>query len=332
MKRIVASFMLPAFLLACGSGSNPFDQGPAAGAPDDAPPTAPPAGIPTSISNDLTQVTFDPATNTLIVDSLTLDNVPLRSVYTRRPGLDRNGYAAFTTQNDALDRHSTSYFGQSNNDQSVRAGVAVTGGPRNRFFGGAFYERDGAYSPPPVTPTTGLVSYAGNYVGLINIDFIDRGGPRDDLIVPPGTTPLELIPGQAITIEGRAFINADFADNAIEGNIFDRSFVDGPAAGTVLPSLVLISTDIGTDGSFAGTVEYDSVSEGPDAVGTPIGDWGGILGGPNASGLAGAISLREFDGLNNPLGLEGEEEFGIFVLDQCGQPVDDAVGCAGTNP
>lgn len=337
MKRFVASLVLPAFLLACGSGSNPFDQGLSGVAPGlpPAPPAGPPAGIPASISNDLTQVTFDSATNTLVVDSLTLDNVPLRAVYARRPNLDTNGYLAFTAQNDGLDRHSTAYFGRSNNDQSVRAGVAATGGPRNRFFSGAFYERDGLYTPPPVTPTSGLVSYSGNYVGLINIGFIDRGGARDDLIAPPGGTTIELTPDQAMTVQGNVFINADFADNQIEGNITNRTVVDntpGLPAGTVLPSLVLISTDINADGSFAGTVEYDAIIVGNEALNNPIGDFGGILGGPNASGLAGAIALNEFDGINDPLGLEGEREFGIFVLDQCGQPVEDTLGCQGTNP
>lgn len=335
MKRFVASLVLPAFLLACGSGSNPFDDGLQAGQPGTPPVTTPPSGIPGSISSDVTRISFNPATNTLVVEGLTLDNVPFQASYARRANLDRNGYIAFTAQNDALDRHSTSYFGNSNNDGSVRAGVTVTGGPRNRFFGGAFYERDGAYAPPPVTPTTGLVSYAGNYIGLVNLGFNNPGSPRNDLIAAPGGTPAELVPDQAVTVEGRAFINADFADNSIEGNIFDRTIVDGSpglAAGTVLPSLVLLATNIDADGSFSGTVEYDAVSEGQDAIGNPIGDWGGILGGPNASGLAGAIKLEEFDGINDPLGLEGEEEFGIFVLDQCGQPVEDAVGCAGTNP
>ncbi|MEM6577697.1 MAG: thymidylate synthase [Pseudomonadota bacterium] len=332
----MAVLLLPAFLMACGSGSNPFEPDPDPGAPGAGPPgPTTPTGIPDAISGDVTRISLDPVSGNLTVEGLTLDNVPFAATYTPQPNLDRNGYTAFTAQNDALDRHSTSYFGNTNNDGSARAGVTVTGGPRNRFFGGAFYERDGAYTPPPITPTSGLVSYAGNYIGLINIDFNDTGSARNDLIAVPGGTPSELIPGQAVTVEGRVFINTDFADNSIEGNIFNRSVVDGSpslAANTVLPSLVLINTGIDADGSFSGNVEYEAADfPGDNVIGNPIGDWGGIIGGPNGSGLAGAIRLTEFDGPNDPLGLENEEEFGIFVLDQCGQPVDDAVGCAGAN-
>ena len=327
MKRFVATLVLPAFLLACGGGSNPFE-------PDPEPPTSgdpgaedvnPETGIPNSLANDVTRITYVPGSATLTVEGVTLDDVPFTSIYQRRPALDRNGYEAYTAQDDALDRHNTAFARQSANDAAVRAGVVVSGGPRNRFFGGGYYERDGAYTPPAVSPTSGLVSYAGTYVGLTNLN-----GDGGDLITPPGGTPPELIPSQAAEVTGDVFINADFADNAVEGNIYNRQLAD---SGLVLPAIVLISTEIKGDGTFYGTeVEWDQGAFPADSViGTDIGDYGGIFGGQNASGIAGVIHLTQFDGPNDPLSLENEEEYGVFVLDQCGQPVDDPI-CAGVNP
>jgi hypothetical protein len=142
MKRFVATLVLPAFLLACGGGSNPFEPDPAApGAPDPGDGDVevnPDTGIPLTLANDVTRITYVPGSPTLTVEGLTLDDVPFTSIYQRAPALDRGGYVAYTAQDDPLDRHTTAYVRQSDNDGSVRAGVAVSGGPRNRFFGGGF--------------------------------------------------------------------------------------------------------------------------------------------------------------------------------------------------
>ena len=350
MNRFVASLVLPAFLLACGGGSNPF-EGEATTPPPDGggqgvtPPEEP--GIPEVLSNNVTRLSFDPAAQTLTVEGVGLDEVPFTATYRRRAGLDRNGYQAFTAQDDRLDRHSSAFGKQSGNGADVRAGVVLSGGPRNRFFGGGYYERDGEYTPPDVTPDSGLVSYSGSYVGLVNIGF--REGTRDpvtgtwedganigDLQPVPDGTPLELVPDQAGIIDGKILINADFADATVEGNIYDRELIN-PATGQrvfELPSVVLIDAPIDDDGNFTGTVEYEQrdPSITTNVIGNRIGDYGGTFGGENASGVAGIVKLDEFDGPNDPLGLENEEEYGVFVLDQCGQPVQDPVGCAGTNP
>ncbi|MFN3210612.1 MAG: thymidylate synthase [Roseovarius sp.] len=351
MNRFLATLVLPAFLLACGGGSNPFDPDPVA--PDPTPPDeenpVTDAGIPEALAGDLTRLNYDPANQTLTVEGITLDEVPFVATYRRRANLDRNGYQAYTAQNDPLDRHYTAYTAQSNNDGAVRGGVVASSGPRNRYFGGGFYERDGAYTPPDVTPTSGMVSYSGAYVGIVNIGARDDGpGSIDDLADVPATTDPALIPDQAALVDGRIFINADFADGAVEGNIYDRALID-PTTGNVailddpanpgtpipatLPDLVLISTPINDDGTFYSTeVEYDQRGQTSNVIGNSIGQWGGIFGGDNASGVAGTVHLEEFDGPNNPLGLEAEEEYGTFVLDQCGQAVEDTLGCAGTNP
>ncbi len=333
MKRYLAMLVLPAYLFGC-SGSNPFT-------PEVTPVVAPvvpgvvtedtAVTVPAAVANDLTRLVYDPVAMTLTVEGITLDELPFSAVYTRKAALDRPGYEAYTAQDDPLDRHSTAYVAQSRNEGAVRAGVVVTGGPRNRFFGGGYFERDGDYTPPAVTPTTGLVTYAGDYLGLTNL----RGDGGDLLAVPAGT-PEELIPDQSAEITGDVVFQADFADNSVEGNIFNRVLVD---TGTALPSIVLISTAIDANGTFTGTqIEYDQTNfdgtpfPAENVVGSDIGDYAGVFGGTNASGVAGVLHLTQFDGPNDvALGTDAEEEYGVFVLDQCGQPVEDAI-CAGVNP
>ena len=322
MTRSLTLLLALGLLAACaaGEGSNPFDDD-GDGDPGNGGGGDPVAPIPESVAGDVTRVNYDPAQNTIVVEGLTLDDTPFDAVYARAPALEANvpGYRVFTRQNDPLDRHSTAFVREAANG-AVRGAAVVTGGPRNRYFGGTFFERDGAYDPPDVTPTSGLVTYTGTYAGLTNV-----GGSREDVLpVPPGTPP-ELIPSQSAEVSGRIFINADFSDNSIEGNIIDRQLVD---AGIALPSIVLVRTSITDDGTFFGEeVEYQGV------VDEDIGDYAGIIGGTDASGLSGGLFLTEWDGQGDPLGFENEEEYGVFVLERCGTPgVNDPLGvCAGVN-
>ena len=320
--------VLTAALAACsgdGNGTNPFAVNTAEPAPDDtgdddeAPPTA--AGVPASLAGDVDQMIFDRATQTLVVRGLSLDEVPVSATYTRRSDLDATyaGYKVYTAQDDPLDRHVTALFlesaGSGFNGQ-VRAGIAVTGGPRNRYFGGGYYERDGDFDAPAISRTSGMVSYAGDYVGLTNIDA------RDGMLleVDPAT-PIELRPARAAQITGKIFLNADFADNRVEGNVYNRVLVP---RGQTMPSLVLLATDIDQDGVFAGDVEFDSYQTDPElrdigqTVGNDVGDYGGLFGGPDAAAVAGIVRLEAVDGSNNIRGYEGEEEYGVFVLGKCG--------------
>lgn len=324
MARLLMLFLVLTLAAGCDSdGTNPFDRDDPAD-PGDPDGETPSGDIPETLAGDVTRVRYDPAQNTIVVEGLTLDATPFEAVYSRAPALEANvpGYRVYTAQDDALDRHSTAFAAQSNNSGAVRAGVTVTGGPRNRFFGGTYYERDGGFRPP----AGGLVTYTGRYAGLTNV-----GGSEEDLIpVPVGTNP-ELIPDQAAEVTGGVVMTADFSDNSIEGNIVNRS-LEGT---TPLPSLVLVRTDIAANGTFFGNVEFDSrhPDSGDNPVGNDIGDYGGIIGGPDGDGLAGSITLSEFDGLGDQLGFENEEEYGIFVLDRCGTPgAADPLGlCASVN-
>ncbi|SHK99411.1 hypothetical protein SAMN05444414_103217 [Roseovarius marisflavi] len=335
MKHLVASLAAAALLGGCGSGSNPFegqsgtDTGTGTGTvtdPDAPVTTTTPVTVSAVLAGNVQSISFDPGTQTLSIDGLNLDEVPVTATYRRRPGLDQPGYLAFTAQDDPLDRHFTAFAAQSNNSGSVRAGVVGSSGPRNRFFAGTFFERDGDYTPPDVTSTTGLVSYAGSYVGVTN-----RGSTTgSDLLPVPAGTPDELLVSQiSRTVTGQVFLNADFADNSVEGNIFGRSIAE---SGQELPSLVLVASEIAANGTFNGTVEYDLRDPRSAAdVPTPNGSYGGVFGGPGADGVAGAINLTDFDGVGDPLGFENELETGIFVLDQCGQAVSSPI-CASVNP
>ena len=193
---------------------------------------------------------------------------------------------------------------------------------------GAHFERDGAYDPPDVTEDTGLVTYAGRYVAVTNIGDINGSD-----LLPTGVTDPELLVPQALVVHGDAFLNADFADNSVEGNIYNRELLDTNLTPlTDLPSLVLVVTDIEANGSFEGTVEYDTGDPLSNTTNnTQVGSYAGVFGGPDSTSVAGGVDLNEFDGASNPLGLEAELEAGVFVLDQCGTPGDSAV-CDSVNP
>lgn len=309
-------------MLAACSGSNPFED---SGGTDPGPtPVDPDNTAPAAVRGDLDSVTFDPTAQTLIVSGVGLENTDFSATYTRAPALDvTNGagvfYQAYTTQSDPLDRPAIAFARQTLG--GVRGVVAVTGGQFNRYFGGAAFSRTGAFDPPPVNDQNqGLVSYAGQYVGLTNIQ---TGNP---LLPPaPGTDPA-VTPGAPIIVDGEVFLNVDFADNRVNGVVYNRDF-RGNAGVFTLPDVVLIATDIASDGQFAGErVEYDGI------ITLDIGDYAGIFGGTDASGVAGGLRLTEFDGQGNPSGFDGEEEYGIFVLDKCGTPAANASVCAQVRP
>lgn len=309
MKRL-GILAIALILSACGD-TNPFTDGSGGGTGDFV--------VPETIKGDLAKFSYDPANGTLTVEGITLDEVPFTANYRRRAALDVPGYQAYTAQDDPLDRHVTAFVAQSGNGGAVRAGVVVTGGLFNRYFGGGYYERDGSYTPPTVTSTSGLVTYAGTYAGLTNV-----GGDGGDLAAVPAGTDGSLIPRQAAEVTGDIELNVDFADNSLEGSIYNRRLAD---AALDLPTVILVATSIAEDGTFfGGTVEYQG------DLTTDIGDYGGIFGGPNAEGVGGIVRLTEWDGPANPLGIENEEEYGVFVLNQCGTADATAANCAIVNP
>jgi hypothetical protein len=329
----VTALVSTSFLSACSG--NPFDPATPAVQPPVTPPleeaeqpaTPDPAdagSIPQSLSLNLAAVTYDADNNTLVMRLTSLNAGTLDATYQRTPALDRNGYHAYTLQDDPLDRHVTAMVARSvDPERSVQAGIASDGGQFNDFFSGGFYERTHTAF---VTPTEGLVSYGGAYVGQTNIN-----APGDQLLaVADGINP-DLIPRQSAQVAGTIFLNVDFAENTINGAIVNRSFTQYGATvpGGLPNTLPTITLRVGslnrTDGTFYG----DRVTYQNSEV--DIGDYGGIFGGTNAAAIGGVVSLSEFDGVGNSLGLTAEREIGTFVLSRCGVAGSDPVLCANVN-
>lgn len=307
MTRRILSSLLCAGLLA-GCGGNPFLT-------EDDPGTDTGGGttdIPEALRTNVNDVQYDGLTLQIAMDGL--DSTPTMVTFDRYAALDVPGYQAFKVQEDALDRMFVALAAESQ-DGATRAVAVADGGQFQRYFGGGFYERDGAYDKPDIGPGPGAgqVSYAGNYAGVTNVN-----GTGADLIPPaPGTDPA-LLPDQPARVTGDIFMNVNFSDNQVNGTIYNRVIVD---SGFSLLDVILLPTTIATNGTFQGDVEGPTPNE---AVVT--GNYGGIFGGTNSSSVAGVVHLTAFDA-----GLEREQEHGVFVLTQCGLPGDAAI-CSQVSP
>lgn len=294
MKNIAYAVAAMAALGAC-EGTGGGDGG--TGGPGD--PGTPPVTGDASLRGDLDAFAFN-GTNALSVQ-ISLESDDVLQPYTQE-GAPIKGYIRFVQQDDPLDRFSTAFAGQSS-DGSLQAVVVADGGQFNRYFGGTGVQQN-SYS----APARGLASYAGGYIGLLNL-----GPPAPD--VPPGT-PDSAIPSMATPVTGQVFINADFAGNRVNGVVYNREFgADG--TGTELGDLVLIVGSIAPNGSFNGAIELDDF--------TPVGNYSGTFGGQDAAAMAGMVQLgtgflvdRDGDPLPAYTDTDGRErEFGIFVIDQC---------------
>lgn len=294
MNRLIAAALASTVGLSACSG-NPF--------PVDDGGTTPDSGIPEEIAGDVTDVAYDPTNQVLVVSGQGLDNTPYQATYVRKPALDRNGYEAYTSQDKPLGRHHTAYV---KDIDGARATIVMAGGQFGHVFAGGHYARTGDYSPPDVSQAGGLVQYAGKYVGLLNAP----GDGGDLLPVAPGT-PNEIRPSQAAEITGDIIISADFADNVVDGLVYNRVVVDDP--NTAPTDLELADGVIAEDGSFTGAVQQNN---GQDTAGA----FGGIFAGSGASAVAGSLfSSDHIDEYDN------EFEHGLFVLSQCGSANADPV-------
>lgn len=303
MKRLMLGIAAVAVVSAC-SGGNPFvtDEGDGDGGTPGQP------TVPESIAGDMESFAYDPVAKTLTITGVTLDDTPFTAVYTRRPALDRPGYEAYSVQDGSLGRHTTAYVQEIDGTRGV---IAVSGGQFGHYFGGSSYERDGAFDPPDTTVAGGLVHYAGNYVGLLNAP-----GDGGDLLPVDPSTPPEVRPGQAAEVTGSIFITADFSDLSVDGIIYDRV---APDSGMALDDLELHPAEIASDGTFTGDVMQDNGA-------IDRGDYGGIFGGQDSSAVAGSLFVQDHvDGVPNI------DEYGLFVLGQCGTPSADPV-CTQPHP
>jgi hypothetical protein len=201
-------------------------------------------------------------------------------------------YNRFTQQDEPTDRAFTA-FAKTSDDGSITAVAVSDGGQFNRFFGGARVVQN-SYT----APTTGLVSYGGDYVGLLNFGPPAAGAPAI-----PGVQPI-----QSSEVTGTVFLNADFnSAGKVNGSIYNRENITASAA---LPDIILTAADINADGTFTNSVELN------DADLTNVGSYAGVFGGTNGSAIGGVIDLNAgFLGVD--VGTGFENEYGIFVLNQC---------------
>lgn len=303
MKRTAAVCALALGLVACGDG-NPFTTGgdtTTGGGTTN-------SSVPALILNDLDRISFNAADNTLTVTGLTQDGVPLVNEYRHIASTFAPGYETFTGQNDPLGRHATAFVASRD---GVQAGVVMTGGQFNKFFGGTFFERTGSYQAPTAPDSRFDVTYYGNYAAGLN-----GVGPVTDLLPTTGLDPDVNTPNQTAYIRGLIFINVDLNDMSVEGEIYDRTAVFDGGFGD-LPDLVLVEGTLTGDGTFSGNIEVDATDvtnpgTPSDPVGNDIGDFAGVIGGPGGNAVAGGTFIQDFTDE-----LENEIEYGVFVLDLC---------------
>lgn len=271
---------------------------------------------PTEVMGALQAVNYDPDAQELILTLNAIHGGERNVSYVRTPSVDTNGYEGYTLQRTAADRHYTALFGESN-DSHLIAGVVADGGNNNRYFGGGFFGRQGlnVYSPYDHAPDEGEAQYRGEYAGVIN-----GSGDGSLLIDPSSIDPNLSGPRQAGRVTGIIMMNADFANLQVDGEISNRTLVHDPLGLNPLPDIVLVASAIDDTGQFLGNVEYEGV------IGTQIGNYAGIFGGNGATSVAGTVFLEEFDGTTNTV--QGEEEYGVFVLTRCGADNDHA-SCPG---
>lgn len=305
MSQRITSVLLLTLLLA-GCGGNPLIDGGGGGGGGGGTDTS---DIPAALAVDVKAVAYDGTTLTMEVTGLDSTSGTALVPFARYAGLDVPGYQAFKVQEDALDRMFVALAAESQ-DGATRAVAVADGGQFQRYYGGGFYERDGAFDAPTIGagPGAGQVSYAGNYGAITNMGV---AGNPDALPVAPGTDPA-LIPRQPARVEGEIFLNVNFQDNLVNGTIYNRVITD---AGFALDDVILLPATITATGTFDGTAEGTAPNEG-DVTGT----YGGIFGGTNSSSVAGVVHLTAFEGI-----FENEQEHGVFVLTQCGLAGDDPV-------
>lgn len=320
MKKTILSLSAMAVLAACGGDkdeANPISGGPQGVdiIPTDETEVAA-SGIPANLAENVVAASFNETAQTLTLTLTSLDASNFSQSYQRETALDVPGYQTFVQQENPLNRMFVAVAGTSP-DGTVSAIAVTDGGQFNRFFGGGNYSRNGNVHS---LPTAGLVTYAGTYAAVTNVGVIDTG---DQLLPVPAGTSDSVRPRQPLQVQGEIIINADFTDNSVNGQIFNRQLLRVPTGATTsnvaLNDLSLVETSIADDGTFAGEVEFSPSQD-------PSGNYGGVFGGNSASAVAGITHLTEFEAA-----LDNEEEFGAFTLGRCGTAGDAAL-CDALTP
>jgi len=233
--------------------------------PDDCIPVSVSGGVVTI--GDIQAASYD---GTVLRVQIALDGPDALQAYV--PAGEVDGYDRFTFALSGDNRAYTAFAGRSSGGE-VTAVVTMDSGQFNRFFAGATVIQD----QEAFSPAAGTASYSGDYVGLI---YTDAGLGE---------------------VTGVVFLNANFTDKLVEGDMTSREIVGGPGLG----NLIFVNTVIQPDGVFGGGIE--------DETEAPIGAYGGAFGGSGAEFIGGTVSVETDAG----------QEYGIFVIETCGAVGDD---------
>ncbi len=250
--------------------------------------------------------------------NIALDGTASIDTYDPDGGVTGTNYDRFTTQNNGLSRFFTALAGESAGGE-VFAVVAIDGGQFNRFLGGATVTQTDYDAPE-----NAFVSYAGDYVGLLNVPTPTDPGPT-------GVSPA-FFPRGGTEITGNVIINADFGPGAqVEGGIFNRETtvtINSTPTTLNLGEVVLVQSDILENGLFGGPVEQIRI----DGNAPVIGSFSGAFGGSDAAFVGGTINLGKglvFQPdpdnpdadiqvlLDDPASISALQEYGIFVMGAC---------------
>lgn len=318
MLRILAATAALALLTACGDGQ-PFDFGATdggGGTPTPGPTPSEDNITPLVVAQNLFAITYNPdgagGAGTLKVDLRSLDATILNADYVRDASRDIPGYRAFEYQENPNSRKFLAFVREAPNG-TVAAAAVADGGQFNRYFGGGFLSRSGAYSE---AQNNGIVRYAGSYAGVITVD---TSGNVD--YAPGAEPPSGNYPHQPSAVTGDVLIVADFQQNRVNGGIINRE-IESEDGTTVLPDafdlvdIALIDTEIPTNGQVVGIVE----ARGGVSSGQEIGDYAAVFGGVGATDLAGVILINPYPD-NRDIW-----EHGIFVIQTC------TTNCPAPNP
>ncbi|WP_193789511.1 hypothetical protein [Salipiger sp. CCB-MM3] len=283
-------------------------------------------GTPTTmeeIEGAVASFSFASDMSALTVQINGLDSSPVSALYERNDRLTNvmglEDYVAYSVQEDPLDRFFLALGGMST-DGSVSAVAVGDGGQFNTVFQDGYYRRVGAFDPPDFEndPASGQVSYVGNYAAVTNV--VTREGLD---LKPVGTLPDDYAeldqPGQPVPMTGVIFLNVNFAEAALNGQILNRKMYDprdaqpqGVGGITGASNIILEEGTIDEIGEFAG----NGVFEDESLAGT----FSGVFGGEGAAYAAGNTELSW--SISSLFGEEGDydvKEVGMFVLTQCGK-------------
>lgn len=287
---------LAALLLLAACGGNPWQETDGGGDGDGDGGGNSSTAVPAAVKVNLRSMSYSPADGgSLRVNLQGLQSSPEQVAFTRDAARDVAGYRAFTYQETGLQRKYLALV-RDNARGNLRVMAVADGGQFNRHFGGTTFARIDAFTRPNVTSGTeeGQFSYAGTYAGV----FVP-GEPAST------TLPPSLQPNQPATVRGDALINANFANDQVNGGVTNRWVIDSSGNRVLrLESIAFPATEINAGGRFVGDVEF----AGEDKA---IGTVAGLFGGRGATDIAGTLVINPIEGE------DGIWEYGVFTLPRC---------------